>query len=68
MQKYLLTNPITGKVVAKHSTFLINDMVSNFFGNIDIQKKKSLKLKTTNKYTLHNITDEEFFKKYYYKK
>ena len=63
MSKKLITNPITGKFIKKSGEKAINNIIQYFEG--DYVSKKNLVNKVKPK--LPNITDEEFFEKYYYK-
>ena len=63
MSKKLITNPITGKFIKKSGEKVINNIMQNFGGNYVSKKNLVNKVKPK----LPNITDEEFFEKYYYK-
>ncbi len=63
MSKKLITNPITGKFIKKSGEKAINNIIQYFEGNYVSKKNVVNKVKPK----LLNITDEEFFEKYYYK-
>lgn len=63
MSKKLITNPITGKFIKKSGEKAINNIIQYFEGNYVSKKNLVNKVKPK----LPNITDEEFFEKYYYK-
>lgn len=63
MSKKLITNPITGKFIKKSGEKAINNIIQYFEGNYVSKKNLVNKVKPK----LPNITDEEFFDKYYYK-
>ena len=63
MSKKLITNPITGKFIKKSGEKVLNNIMQNFGGNYVSKKNLVNKVKPK----LPNITDKEFFEKYYYK-
>jgi len=62
MYKSFLTNPISGKIIEKTNIKMISLITQNYFFKLDLNKHKKRPILFKRK---ANITDEEYFKKYY---